>query len=154
MQILSCKKTATWWLQNGIWEGLGLDLEGSSSSLGRLLGTFGRFFALLNWTFCAHGAKMGSRRPFGSIFGGFSKVLGGFWEGFGTVLGNFWNGFESIVEKIWYMRKNWFWTWTRACMQRFGLLCAFSPGKTYISVEPTLHFNDNLFMSGPPRCLA
>ena len=43
---------------------------------------------------------MGSRRPFGSILGGFSKVLERFWEGFGTVLGGFWNGFGSILEKI------------------------------------------------------
>ena len=97
---------------------------------------------------------MGSRRPFGSILGGFSKVLGRFWDGFGTDLGDFWNGFALILERIWYMRGNWFWTWTWAWMQRFGLLCAFSLGKKHISVEPTLHFNQSLSMSGPPRCLA
>ena len=97
---------------------------------------------------------MGSRRPFGSILGGFSKVLGRFWGGFGTDLGDFWNGFGLILERIWYMRGNWFWTWTWAWMQRFGLLCALSPGKKHISVEPTLHFNQSLSMSGPPRCLA
>ena len=97
---------------------------------------------------------MGSRRPFGSILGGFSKVLGRFWDGFGTDLGDFWNGFGLILERIWYMRGNWFWTWTWAWMQRFGLLCAFSLGKKHISVEPTLHFNQSLSMSGPPRCLA
>ena len=97
---------------------------------------------------------MGSRRPFGSILGGFSKVLGRFWDGFGTDLGDFWNGFGLILERIWYMRGNWFWTWTWAWMQRFGLLCALSLGKKHISVEPTLHFNQSLSMSGPPRCLA
>ena len=43
---------------------------------------------------------MGSRRPFGSILGEFSKVLGRFWEGFGTDVGDFWNGFGSSLERI------------------------------------------------------
>ena len=85
---------------------------------------------------------MGSRRPFGSILGGFSKVLGRFWGGFGTDLGDFWNGFGLILERIWYMRGNWFWTWTWAWMPRFGLLCAFSLGKkthfcwTHFALQP------------------
>ena len=45
MQILNVKKKAPKWLQNWIWEGLGLRLGGIWDSLGGLLGTFGRFFA-------------------------------------------------------------------------------------------------------------
>ena len=43
---------------------------------------------------------MKSRRSFGSILDGFSKVLGKFWEGFGAVLDDFWNGFGSILVQF------------------------------------------------------
>ena len=42
---------------------------------------------------------MGSRKPFGSILGGFSKVLEEFSEGLGTHLGDFWKDFGSILER-------------------------------------------------------
>jgi len=46
MQILDVKKKAPKWLQNWIWEGLGLRLGGIWDGLGGLLGIFGRFLAV------------------------------------------------------------------------------------------------------------
>ena len=60
-------------------------------SLGRFLGVQNRFLGVQNQTFEKHGSKMNSKRPFGSILGGFKQVLGGFgkasrriWEDLGS----------------------------------------------------------------------
>ena len=51
-------------------------------------------------------------------------LLDRFWVDFGRL----WEGFGKVLGK-------------------FGAILG-------LSAEPTLHFNDSLFMSGPPRCLA
>ena len=101
MQILSCKKTATWWLQNGIWEGLGLDLGGSWGSLGRPLGTFGRFLVdfLLFWIELF--SRMGPRWGPEGLLGRFLMDFRRFWEGFGKVLGRFWVIFGMVLGRFW-----------------------------------------------------
>ena len=83
-------------IKNWIWEGLGLHLGGVWDGLGRLLGTFGRFLAVLGVFYIIlfsnmgqHGPKMSSKRPLASILGRFWKGLGRILEGFGKVLEDF-----------------------------------------------------------------
>ena len=63
--------------------GLGLHLGRVSDGLGRLLGVLGRFWDVQKRAFVKHWSKMGSKRPFGSILGGFGENLDASWENLG-----------------------------------------------------------------------
>ena len=60
----------------------------------------GRFLGVRNQAFLKHWSKISSKRPFGSILGGFGKDLGGFWEGLGRIFIDFWIDFVQIGVKI------------------------------------------------------
>ena len=146
MQILSCKKNSHMMASKrdlGMsWTRLGRELGQSGASFGHFWPVFGRFFALLNWAFFAHGAKMGSRRPFGVNFGwifeGSGRVLGRFWGGFGWFLEWFWVDFgkdliyeedlilnlnSSLHAEVWltlcvFSREKPYFCWTHFALQR------------------------------------
>jgi len=69
------------------WEGFGW----SGASLGRSWEPLGWLLGVQNREFFQCGPKMGSKKPFGSIWDRF-------WEGLGRVLGGFGEGLEGIWE--------------------------------------------------------
>ncbi len=78
----------------GSWASFGRGLGRSGPSFGHFWALWGRFFGVLNRLFFKHRSKMGSKRPFGSILGRFSRALGRFWEDFRRV----WKVFGWILE--------------------------------------------------------
>ena len=60
-------------------------MGGSGASLGRSWAPLGRFLRVQNPVFFKHWSKIGSKRPFGLILGGFGEDLEGFREGLGRV---------------------------------------------------------------------
>ena len=94
---------------------------------------------------------------FRSIWVGFGEGFGGFRENFGAFFRNFFPFFRISLEPVLHFDstshvKDWLILFKFFYVR--GLLCAFSLEKQHIFVEPTLHFNQSLTMSGPPRCLA
>ena len=96
MQILDVKKKAPKWLQNWIWEGLGLRLGGIWDGLGGLLGTFGRFLSKQPLMTGRGRSQMGSKRPFGAILDRFWRVLGRFGVDFGSIWAGFWKISQAL----------------------------------------------------------
>ena len=92
MQILDVKNKAPKWLQNWIWEGLGLRLGGIWDGLGGLLGTFGGFLAVF-W--CSESAFFHASVQDG-VQEAFWSDFGGFWEGLGWILGGFGQDFGRL----------------------------------------------------------
>ena len=78
----------------GSWASFGRDLGRSWASSGRSWPPLGRFLDIQSRAFFKHGPNMGSKRPSGSIWSRFWRVLGGFWEDFRRV----WRVFGSILE--------------------------------------------------------
>ena len=91
MQILNVKKKAPKYAKKmdlgESWARFGKGLGRSGPPFGHFWALLGRFLNVLNEDFFKYVSKMGSRRPFGLILDGFSKVLGRFWQGFGVDLG-------------------------------------------------------------------
>ena len=137
-----------------IWEGFGTVLGLFST----LLRDFWLFFGRSKSSFCKAWAPDGLQEAFWMDF---RSIWVGFGEGFGKILALFFAIFfpffrislEPVLHfdstshvKVWLILFKFFYV--------RGLLCAFSLEKQHIFVEPTLHFNQSLTMSGPPRCLA
>ena len=78
----------------GSWAPFGRGLGRSGPSFGHFLALFGRFVAALNQPFFKHRSRMGSKKPFGSILGRFSRVMEGFGEDFGRGWAGFWKIFQ------------------------------------------------------------
>ena len=77
----------------GSWAPFGRGLGGSGASFGRSWQSLIRFLGVPIQAFFKHGAKMGSKKPFGSILGGFREGLGrnsggfrAYWAGNGQIL--------------------------------------------------------------------
>ena len=88
----------------GSWASFGKGLGRSWASSGRSWPPLGRFLDVQNPTFFKHGSKMGSKRPSGSILGGFGEGFGRILEGFGKVWGGIWEHFllfEQVVGRFW-----------------------------------------------------
>ena len=74
----------------GSWASSGKGLGRSWASSGRSGATFARILDVQNHAFFKHGSNMGTKRPFGSIFGRYWKDLGKVWGGFGMKFGRIW----------------------------------------------------------------
>ena len=96
MQILDVKKKAPKWLQNWIWEGLGLRLGKIWDGLGSLLSTFGGFLAVF-WVFWINlFSSIGPRWGLRGLLERSWIDFGGFWEGLGWILGGFGQDFGRL----------------------------------------------------------
>ena len=97
MQILDAKKEAPKWLQNWIWEGLGLRWGRVWGGLGPLLGALGRFLVVF-WTFKIElFLSIGPNLAPKGLLDRFWVDFKGFGESFGRVLG----GFGKEFGRIW-----------------------------------------------------
>ena len=85
----------------GSWASFGKGLGRSGASSGRYWPPLGRFLGVQSRAFFKHGPKMGSKRPPGSILGGFGVNLGGFWKDLGRSreqFGRILEGFGRIAQ--------------------------------------------------------
>ena len=100
MQIFDVKKKAPKWLQNWIWEGLGLRLGRICDGLGNLLGTFANFLAVF-WTFkIQFFSGIGPRWAPRGLLNRFWVDLGKDWHGFLEHLGGFGEDFPCWKSTI------------------------------------------------------
>ena len=76
MQILVSKKSVQKSVLGGSWASFGKGLGRAWPSSGRSWPLLGRFLDVQSRAFFKHGPKMGSKRPSGSILGGFGAILG------------------------------------------------------------------------------
>ena len=78
--------------------GLGLHLGGVWDGLGRLLGTFGRFWTVFLVFYIDLFSSIGLRWGPRGLLDQFWVDFGRSWEGFGRILQGFWEGFGSFLE--------------------------------------------------------
>ena len=115
------KKNTIKCLKKLILECLGLHLGRVWDGLGRLLGTFGRFLAVLWGVKINLFSNMGLRWGPRSLLNRFWKVLGGFGKDFGGKGAGFWkifHLFQQVLGRLW------------TSLKRFGLAAADSLNRT------------------------
>ena len=79
---------------------LGILWKRFGTVLGRSWPPLGRFLDVRRRAFFKHGHKMGSKRPSGSIRGGFRKGFGRIWGGFGKVWGEIREDFGPSQRRV------------------------------------------------------
>ena len=84
----------------GSWAPFGRGLGRSWASSGRSWPPLGRFLDVQSRAFFKHGPKMGSKRPFGSIFGGVGESFGRFLGDFGRVWGDSWGASWQLLSHL------------------------------------------------------